>query len=578
MGRIVLKERVFTPVGKNLGTFSAVDLEPFDLQYKESDEPSKGGNSGQGEKRRVPDPVDHNKIEPLTNPNNGGNQGGSDSLANQGEKGEEGRYQKPDEVDLNGEDIDNENWDNPNNEKPEVGGGASGGDDSDSGDDSGNRDDSNNGESGEDTGNSDSSNSGNGSDNGDGGNKSDTGNSDSSNNGDKGENGENGEDGDINNNQNNSNGSNSDNGDEGQNDKSGRDGGQSSSGQAGHGGSGNGGQSSRSFWGDDDDPSDFGDLDSGGDSSELGKAVNKINDSQTESQKEQRKAEEELEKKEEEDNKELTESEKRDKINRAKETLSNGVRDAKKDSNDEESNSNPNKYDDTDGDENDLLGKLGAGELTSLVQTKMKAGWRRMLDKLLDTALGLDIVHNPNLINKKIEDAPPGREDDESKLSNIVVLIDCSGSMGAMKFKQVISHMDTMLSAKKLGDVRFHIMGWADGTKETVLKTYRKVKGRQFKKTAMEHYSWTGGGTEIEGAIEATMSKVKNPDAIMIFTDGEIWDDRIREKNKTVDRFFTKYRKRIIWVLTADAKLDGFIKKVDPYSVKRKQYIKFKKD
>lgn len=591
MSRVVLKERVFTPVGRTLGTFSAVDLESFDLQYTDSDEPSKqGGGQQQSEKRRVPDPKDNNKLSPIDEPENRGSQGGSDSLANQGDEEDKGRYQKPDEYDRYGEDIDSEDWDNPNNKKEDTEGGGFGSSEDDGSQEQG----SSGNEQGEDSGDTSSNGQDGGSDSGsesEGG-ETDGGQMSSSDGDTKGNfsngSGESGNSGGGDTLQE-EDGSDSQNGQSGDDEQEGQEGSDNggSSGQGSSSGSssqrsdekstGGMGNSSRNFW-DDLDEDDFGE---GTDEpSELDKAIDKMNKSQTGSEKKMREAEKSLEKAEQEQEKDLTESEKRDKLNKAKDTISQAAQSSRNldsgDSDDENSRRN-SRYDDDD-DENDVLSKLGAGELTSLVQNKMKSGWKKILEKLLDNALGIDIIHNPNLINKKIEDAPPGREDDTSKLANIVVLVDCSPSMGSHKFKQVVAHIDTMVSAKRLGDVRFHIMGWNSMSKNEVLATYKKVKGRQFSKTVLANYNKTGGGTYIEHAIEAAMEKVKKPDAIMIFTDGEIYDSHnLREKNKVVDRFFRVFKKRIIWVLTADANVNDRLKAIDPYSIAHKQYIKFKK-
>ena len=48
-------------------------------------------------------------------------------------------------------------------------------------------------------------------------------------------------------------------------------------------------------------------------------------------------------------------------------------------------------------------------------------------------------------------------------------------------------------------------------------------------------------------------------------------------KHLRLHPFMTKNKKRIIWVLTSDANMED-LEKIDPYSSKAKQYVKFKKD
>lgn len=74
---------------------------------------------------------------------------------------------------------------------------------------------------------------------------------------------------------------------------------------------------------------------------------------------------------------------------------------------------------------------FGAGTMTTLFKgNSMVADWKAKLEKLFRKALGQRITMNPNMINKRIEDAPPGREDIETQMIKVAVLIDCSGSMG----------------------------------------------------------------------------------------------------------------------------------------------------
>jgi hypothetical protein len=189
---------------------------------------------------------------------------------------------------------------------------------------------------------------------------------------------------------------------------------------------------------------------------------------------------------------------------------------------------------------------------------------------------------NPNLINKKLEDAPPGSEDDKPEIKNILVLLDCSSSMGAKEFKQVIEHLDTMFRVRNFNKVNFHLFGWGNSNVNSVAGTYKKVKGRLFRKTIMTYkaQSWA---TYLLPALILSAQKVKHPDAILILTDAEITPSEVSvmtsgktPESKIAQQYVKKNKDRIIWVLTNNARPEN-IKPYDPTAVAKKRYVKFKK-
>lgn len=227
-------------------------------------------------------------------------------------------------------------------------------------------------------------------------------------------------------------------------------------------------------------------------------------------------------------------------------------------------------------DENSLLGDVGVSSLTSLWKPTVKRDWKVLLDRLLDKALGISITHDPNLINKRIEDAPPGRESETREIKKILVLLDCSGSMGSDAFIKVINQIDAMMSAKRdLKRAEFRIVGFGDNNMEYVEAREAKCKGRNFKTTIMGGFK-AGGSTHILPAIQRCVKHYKNFDVILIFTDGDIYDADKCSKNPESLRFFKRNKGRVIWVLTDKACLNREVKTIDPYSVKNKQYVIFK--
>ena len=258
---------------------------------------------------------------------------------------------------------------------------------------------------------------------------------------------------------------------------------------------------------------------------------------------------------------------------KVKDTVGNAVKEAQADR-----EGKPDSIFNTDDsfDENSLLGEMGTSSLTSLFKPEVKKDWKVLLERLLDKALGFSIQLNPNLINKRIEDAPPGRESETREIKKVLVIIDCSGSMGSDAFIKVINQIDAMMSAKRdLGKAMFQIVGFGDPYMEYVLAREARCKGKKFKSTIMSGFK-AGGSTNILPAIQRCVTKYRNFDAILIFTDGEIHDaDRCARSQESV-RFFKKNRDRVIWVLTDSRCLKKEISTIDPYSVKRKQYVVFR--
>lgn len=621
MARMILKERQFEPTGINLGDFESKDLETFDIQFKDSDmEEQSGAQGGGGPQSHVPNPVDP---DPLKKDNKSKGSSGSSGQSssnnnnqNQEPEGDQGLPDIPDKWDPYGNDLDSSDPDTPDpidmsNSDDSFGGGGSGeeeesevsqpvtGGNNDSGE--------NDGEESQNSNNSTQS-------------------------GEQGQNGQSGESGDNsgeedNGQQGNMTGSSGDsqsnqdnNGDSSQ---SGDDSGSQSSGQQSDDGEGSGedsnSQSNNTQGGADRDnnqkggsnqhgtsedarddtnrgmeydpnhqeiPDDDDDFDPAGDIksySDLEKALDKLSKSETESSKQKRESEEENQKKDEDNpynNSNKGRQQQRDREEEAaaaKEILSKAIQDKKeRDRLRETEESDDYTSSSVSESEDDILAELGAGNLTTLFNPNTARDWRVQLDRLFDKALGFDIVTNPNLVNKKIEDAPPGREDFDPVIKNIVILLDYSGSMGAIKFKEVISHIDTMLRARKLTKTTFHIFPWGSRDVGVLLDMYTKCKGMMFKKTINSKFKEGHWGTYLTPVIPVVMKKVHKPDAVIIMTDAEIFDDREFNDNSICTSFIRKYKNRIIWALTSDGKPQNAAK-FDPTVVSKKRYIKFKK-
>ena len=217
---------------------------------------------------------------------------------------------------------------------------------------------------------------------------------------------------------------------------------------------------------------------------------------------------------------------------------------------------------------------FGAGTMTTLFKgNSMVADWKAKLEKLFRKALGQRITMNPNMINKRIEDAPPGREDIETQMVKVAVLIDCSGSMGSGAFKKVIMQMDAMIKAdKQMRNVLFYIIPFEAWSAAECVKRMVKCKGTKLKAELMKFKA--EGGTDIVPGVHAMMKKVKNPDSIIILSDCVVTASRT-VSDPTYQKWLKKYRDRIIWVLTSKRDI-SYMSAIDSYAKKQDRYVVFK--
>lgn len=217
---------------------------------------------------------------------------------------------------------------------------------------------------------------------------------------------------------------------------------------------------------------------------------------------------------------------------------------------------------------------FGAGTMTTLFKgNSMVADWKAKLEKLFRKALGQRITMNPNMINKRIEDAPPGREDIETQMIKVAVLIDCSGSMGSGAFKKVIMQMDAMIKAdKQMRNVLFYIIPFEAWSAAECVKRMVKCKGTKLKAELMKFKA--EGGTDIVPGVHAMMKKVKNPDSIIILSDCGV-NTVHTASDSTYQKWLKKYRDRIIWVLTSKRDI-SYMSAIDHYAKKQDRYVVFK--
>jgi dentin sialophosphoprotein (fragment) len=557
MAKKQLKKRIFVPTGNDLGEFTIFDLQPVDVTFVDSDDSSQqssGGSKMGGSNSSIPDPVDNNPLS-KGNSSNGsqGSSGGKDAnpyANNSGDNSSSDEFSKQDrdlDNDLYGEDLDTDREEQSNNNNSDGEGGSSG--DGGSGGSSGgmtsednsyappNYDGSSN--MGDDSSSLDSTSEMEDALNKEQENMSDTAKERASEvSGEGSQSSTSQKDGN----------SNQQSGDNSQ------QGGQSQLGDS---------QSSQS--------SDS----SGGDNSQQGGGSNSQGGEGSQSQDNQagsgsrgdkgNKPNDDFKKAHDTKGNDLDDTD-------GKGVVDKIVREAAKRMQEEldkdETLANTNQQ------SLDNYKDFGAGTMTTLFKgNSMVADWKAKLEKLFRKALGQRITMNPNMINKRIEDAPPGREDIETQMVKVAVLIDCSGSMGSGAFKKVIMQMDAMIKAdKQMRNVLFYIIPFEAWSAAECVKRMVKCKGTKLKAELMKFKA--EGGTDIVPGVHAMMKKVKNPDSIIILSDCGVSASRT-VSDTTYQKWLKKYRDRIIWVLTSKRDIQ-MMNAIDSYAKKQDRYVVFK--
>lgn len=576
MAKKQLKKRIFVPTGNDLGEFTIFDLQPVDITFVDSDDSSQSqdnNNKKMGSSQSsIPDPVDNNPL-------NKGSQDNSSSSGGNGQKDENpyatnrGNNDSSDDFakqdrdinnDLYGEDLDTDSGEQPpQNNDGGDGEGSSGDGESGSGSSGvGGSDDNSfappNYDSSSNMGDDNSSVGNSTSEMEDALNKeqdnmSDTAkermnevsgqNSSSDKNGSQGDNsqGDNsqGEDGSS------SDSKNSQSGD--------KEGSQSNNSQGENGSSGDNSQNSDSDNSQNSNSQEGNSSSSGGDSK--GGSGNNQNG----------KSDNDFKKAHDTKGNDLDDT-------KGKEVVEKMVREASKRM--QEEIDKDETLADTNKTSLDNYKDFGAGTMTTLFKgNSMVADWKAKLEKLFRKALGQRITMNPNMINKRIEDAPPGREDIETQMIKVAVLIDCSGSMGSGAFKKVIMQMDAMIKAdKQMRNVLFYIIPFEMWNAEKCIKLMVKCKGSRLKSELMKFEAM--GGTDIVPGFQALMRKVKNPDSIIVLSDCGVTASRT-VSDPTYQKCLKKYRDRIIWVLTSKRDISD-MNAIDPYAKKQDRYVVFK--
>lgn len=191
---------------------------------------------------------------------------------------------------------------------------------------------------------------------------------------------------------------------------------------------------------------------------------------------------------------------------------------------------------------------VGGGRGNSLLDAineiyKPKINWRAELKRIIGHAVGgtpTDMAWGRKMFLHQDEIRRFDKPSD-TNLSNVIFMVDTSGSVGQKKLIDLMSESSGMVAAKKIPAVTYVSYGYGVAYIDTI-KTKEKLTSDQIKKLKLGD----GGGTDFKKSVEEVgaaikkgsitlngekikikMSGVKKADLLVVFTDG----DSINELN-----------------------------------------------
>ena len=209
--------------------------------------------------------------------------------------------------------------------------------------------------------------------------------------------------------------------------------------------------------------------------------------------------------------------------------------------------------------------------------TKLTNSWRDKLEEVFLKAFGILIYEDPEALNPKIQDAPPGREAEMVVAQDIVIMLDCSGSMGAPAFREAITHIGSILKTNIDAiskNTNFHVLFWSNVFPAD--SDYKKIPAmRATQVVSRLREGVAQGGTDIIPAFRFLKRKgIKMPDLVVILTDGELHGESYAANFKKAT---TGFQSNVVWGLCRSHYGYETVMRLDPTAKREGRIIKFAK-
>lgn len=202
--------------------------------------------------------------------------------------------------------------------------------------------------------------------------------------------------------------------------------------------------------------------------------------------------------------------------------------------------------------EKDLLKGIGADRIAKIPNLAVEQ-WQRTLNRMLKNALGIKGTYNPRRPSRRVPDAF-GSKEIKPDIKNIIIALDCSGSMGIDEFKESMRHIQTFLNTLN-AKPKFTVVLWGSRKFDEIDKNAFTVKKKSdVYKLILARGKEKPWMTDLDPAIQYMQKKVwGKPDGIIFLTDGGIQDYPSIDSEK----YIRKHKNKIVWVLTSNGKING---------------------
>lgn len=174
------------------------------------------------------------------------------------------------------------------------------------------------------------------------------------------------------------------------------------------------------------------------------------------------------------------------------------------------------------------IGKMPAG-LKRIVDEllRSKVNWRSLLRQAFRNGFGKTVIESWKRPSRKSSDLPGLRR---FTLPTVWCLIDTSGSISVEELRQFLSEVYEVAGQCPVKvvcwDTRAYNVIEAKSKNEVIKRVLGSLKG--------------GGGTEIYNALEKTLKNMKYKDAVVVFTDGYIYDIDLDETKQLLSSIASK--------------------------------------
>jgi hypothetical protein len=167
------------------------------------------------------------------------------------------------------------------------------------------------------------------------------------------------------------------------------------------------------------------------------------------------------------------------------------------------------------------LSETFAEDMMKTKKQVSQSQWKVLFRQLISLASGYKLNRDNARPSRKVEGLW-GANTKVPAIKDVVLLLDCSGSMSSPQFKAIFAELKELGRLPELKDTWVHLIPWGSSAE------YRRYKGLN-PVTVKQMYQFGKvdlGGTFIATGYEMMMKKVRNPDLVIVLTDSEYSDYR----------------------------------------------------